>query len=129
MDVRVFFSACLLESSSFFHKTFRKGLFFKNSHNNICLAADFLAFRKLQNTVEKWKRRQWILTMFVPKKAKQGRILNTKSAFQLGPFPPFSLEEYTNVEMAEVLCNMGVDKAYIKYDVGSFCQYFCLFTY
>ena len=47
--------------------------------------------------------------MFVPKKAKQGRILNTKSAFQLGPFPPLSLEEYTNVEMAEVVCNMGVD--------------------
>ena len=63
--------------------------------------------------------------MFVPRKAKQGRILNTKSAFQLGPFP-LSLEEYTNVEMAEVLCNMGVDRAYIKYNPTQhiFCQYF-----
>ena len=48
--------------------------------------------------------------MFVPKKAKQGRILNTKSAFQLGPFPPLSLGEYTNVEMAE---EMGEENMFI----------------
>ena len=32
-----------------------------------------------------------------------------KISFSTWSFPPLSLEEYTNVEMAEVVCNMGVE--------------------
>ena len=86
MDVRVFFlPVSLRKQLFFFHKTFRKGLFFKNSHHNICLEADFLATKHCRKMEKKAMNSDNVCTQ----KGQTRTHIEYKISFSTWSFPHF----------------------------------------